>query len=85
MLGLLVTVAPAIGLVDYGGMDFSSYSVCITFRSGEGSEISKRRVELARSLALLSAAILSIEHECDCMVVKEVDVLVEKFSGRVEK
>lgn len=82
VLGILVSVAPEIGFLDYGGMDFTNYSVCITFRSSAGSEISKRRVEVARSLALLCAAILSIDYGYDCMAVKEVDILIEKFPGR---
>jgi hypothetical protein len=82
MLGIFVGIMPASEFIDYGDMDFTSYSARVILETSDGGEIQKRRVELARSLALLCAAVLSFDRGFDCMVVEGLDELIEKFPGK---
>jgi hypothetical protein len=81
-LGVFVSVMPANGFIDDRDMDFTNHPIRVAFETSGGNEIAERRIDLARSLALLSAATLSFKHGLNCMVVEEVDELIEKFPGR---
>lgn|SRR5262249_42711758 len=79
IMGVNVYIYDEPGLEDDCGIEFSKYRYVINYKRYSGSVESGYQIDLCHILALISASVISRKLNCECLVVDNLQAVVQSF------